>query len=416
MKVLIIGAGGRESCLGWKLRQNSQIPKLYFSPGNGGTTEIGENISVETDSELINFIEEHNIDFTIVGPEASLIDGIVDKFHQHKLKIFGPTKEGAKLEGEKAFAKDFMKRFNIPTADYESFDDFHSAVRFIEGHPSPLVIKASGPAAGKGSIKCLTKEDAIKTVENMMLKKVFGKAGEVIVIEEFLEGEESSIIGLISGNSYRLFLPSQDHKQIFDGDKGPNTGGMGAYAPVPLINFELRQEAEIKVFKRTIAGLLKEGLDFRGVLYAGIMVTKKGIKVLEFNVRFGDPETQAILPIMKSDLLPLLLSVSEGNEIPEILWEEKYALCVVLASKGYPGHYEKGKLISFKKKPSLIFHAGTKKENGKFYTNGGRVLNIVGRGKTLIEAKEMAYREIENVHFDGMYFRTDIGDKGIKRL
>jgi len=416
MKVLIIGAGGRESCLGWKLRQSSHVSRLYFSPGNGGTTEIGKNIPGKTDSELINFVEEHNIDFTIVGPESPLIDGIVDKFHQHSLKIFGPTKEAARLEGEKAFAKDFMKRFNIPTADYESFDDFHSAVKFIERHPFPLVIKASGPAAGKGSIICLTKEDAIKTIEDMMLKKVFGKAGEVIVIEEFLEGEESSIIGLISGDFYRLFLPSQDHKQIYDGDKGPNTGGMGAYAPVPLINVELREEAEIKVFQRVISGLLKEGIDFRGILYAGIIVTKKGIKVLEFNVRFGDPETQAVLPIMKSDLLPLLLSVSEGNVIPEILWEEKYALCVVLASKGYPIHYEKGKLISFKKKPPLIFHAGTKKENNKFYTNGGRVLNIVGLGKTLKEAKEMAYREIENVHFDNMYFRTDIGDKGIKKL
>ena len=407
MKILVIGGGGREHAIGWRIKQDSPDVSLYFLSGNGGTLSIGENLSPDTDP--VEFGKQNSIDLTVVGPESPLVDGIVDRFRENGLKIFGPDKRCARLEGDKGYAKEFMKRYNVPTADYEEFDDFDSAVKYAEKIDYPHVIKAVGLAAGKGSIIVYSKKDAINTLEDIMINKRFGEAGNRVVMERFLEGREASIIGIFGGGEYILLKPSKDHKKIFDGDKGPNTGGMGAFSPVPDIDDELLIRIERMIFKRMKEGFERENMDFTGVLYAGIMLTDDGVKVLEFNVRFGDPETQCLLPMVNSGFVDTLFSVSEGSAPSGLEWRDGYCVCVVLASKGYPGKYEKGKEIKFFSEPEFLFHAGTKYEDGKLYTSGGRVMNVVGIGETLKEAREKAYKEIGKIYFEGMYFRKDIG-------
>lgn len=407
MKILIIGSGGREHCIGWKIKQDSQNLRLFFFPGNGGTLKLGENIS----EDPLSFAKKEKIDITVVGPEAPLIDGIVDKFRKEHLKIFGPDRKSARLEGEKAFAKEFMRKYNIPTANYEIFNDYNSAVKYIDKTNLPIVIKASGPAAGKGAFVIFDREFAYKIIGELMLKEIFGKSGKTIVIEDYLEGEEVSIIGFYSNHKFLPLLPAQDYKKAYDDDKGPNTGGMGSYSPVSFLNKDLMHKIRIEIIDKIIEGNIKEGIEYNGALYIGLILTKNGPKVLEFNARFGDPETQAILPLIKENFLENIIRVSEGLEPVQLEYHNLYSLCVVLCSKGYPESYKKGIKIDFYEEPLLYFHAGTNFKDGKFYTNGGRVLNIIGLGETLISAREKAYREINKVNFEGMFFRNDIGLK-----
>uniref|UniRef100_A0A7C4U8A3 Phosphoribosylamine--glycine ligase n=1 Tax=candidate division WOR-3 bacterium TaxID=2052148 RepID=A0A7C4U8A3_UNCW3 len=411
MKILIIGSGGREHAIGWKIKQEFPDSELFFSPGNGGTIKIGKNIQ----DEPLNFAKKNKIDLTIVGPEDPLIKGIVDEFKKEGLKIFGPDRKSAMLEGDKGFAKDFMRKYNIPTANYEVFDDYNSAKRFLEKLNLPIVIKASGPAAGKGTFIVYEKEIGFSLLEEIMVNKIFGKSGEKIVIEDFLEGEEVSIIGFYSNHKFLPLLPAQDYKKLLDDDKGPNTGGMGSYSPVPFVNKRLFDEIKKVVIDKVIEGNIKEGIDYNGILYIGIILTDSGPKVLEFNARFGDPETQAILPLIKNNFLENILRVSNGDEPVNLEYHNLYSLCVVLCSEGYPKSYKKGIKIEFNDEPLLFFHAGTIYKDGDLLTNGGRVLNIIGLGETLLEASIKAYNEIKKVHFDGMYYRKDIGSKHIKK-
>ncbi len=411
MKILIIGSGGREHAIGWKVRQESPNTKLFFSSGNGGTSKLGENIN----EEPLEFAKKEKIDLTIVGPEAPLIDGIVDRFKKENLKIFGPDKKSARLEGEKAFAKEFMKKYNIPTARYEIFDDHNIAVKYIKKSQFPVVIKASGPAAGKGAFVVFDKDFALKILEELMVKEIFGKSGKTVVIEDYLEGEEVSIIGFYSNHRFLPLLPAQDYKKVYDDDKGPNTGGMGSYSPVPFLKKDLLRLINKEITERIIEGNIKEGIDYTGALYIGLIITKNGPKVLEFNARFGDPETQAILPLIKNNFIENILRISEGDEPVNMDYHNLYSLCVVLCSEGYPQSYKKGIKIEIKEEPMLYFHAGTILKGGNFYTNGGRVLNIIGLGETLIQARDNAYKEIGKINFEGMFYRKDIGLKHLKK-
>jgi len=413
MKVFVVGGGGREHALGWKISQSPEVDKIFFAPGNGGTTDIGENIDISPEdiNGLLKFAQTNNIDLTIVGPEIPLSMGITDIFKEKGLKIFGPTKNAARLESSKAFAKEMMVKQEIPTGRYEIFDDYNAAHNYIEKHSTPIVVKASGLAAGKGAIVCINKEKAFESIDEIMQQKKFGAAGDVVVIEDFLSGKEVSILAFLDGDRILPLIPSQDHKKIYDGDKGPNTGGMGAYAPAIDIGASEIKYIKEKVFKPTAEGMLKQGIPFQGILYAGLMITKEGPKVLEFNVRFGDPETQAILPLMKSDLTKIIMEIPDGTFPENIEWTQGYAVCVVAASQGYPVKYEKGKSIRIEEVDNdniIIFHAGTKQQDGQLITNGGRVLNSVGIGKTIEDAKENAYQGIKTISFEGMYYRKDI--------
>jgi len=420
MKILLIGKGGREHALAWKLMDNDI--ELYYLEGNGGIEKLGKKLKIEKKDwqEVAQTAKSEGIEFVVVGPEKPLVEGVGDIFRKIGIKVFGPTREGAKLEGSKVFAKELMKKYSIPTASFEIFEDPEKAIKFLEKAKHPLVVKADGLAQGKGSIVCKNFEESKEAVKRIMVEKEFGESGNRIVIEEFLEGEEASILGITDGKRIVPLLPSQDHKPIYDGDKGPNTGGMGAYAPYPGVNEEALSFIEEKILKRTLEALKKENIDFKGVLYAGLMLTKEGPKVLEFNVRFGDPETQAILPLLKTNLLDLLLACEEGEleKFKKLEWEDGYCVCVVIASEGYPGPYEKGKLIEGVEKAEeescIVFHAGTKLMDGKLFTDGGRVLGVAGIEKTLPLAIEKAYRGVEKIKFSGMYFRKDIGKKGLK--
>jgi len=416
MKVLVIGGGGREHTIGWKLSKSSKVSELYFAPGNGGTSVIGGNVNLSNLKDTLDFAKKKEIDFTVVGPEQPLVDGVVDLFEAAGLKIFGPTKEAAQLEGSKAFSKEVMASGNIPTASFEIFDDWGAAKRFVEKIGERSVVKASGLAAGKGVIVCNSKKEALEALESMMEKKKFGEAGNTVVIEELLVGEEVSILALVSGDKILSFLPSQDHKRAYDNDKGPNTGGMGAYAPTPFLRKNEIPEIKEKVFKPTIKELEKKGIEYKGVLYGGLIMTKEGPKVLEFNVRFGDPETQVIIPLLEDDLLELLLKANDYDLPDELNCSNDSALAVVMASKGYPGSYEKGFEINIPELDCSVFHAGTKTEEGRFYTSGGRVLACVGVSSDLISAKEKTYRCVEKIECSNLFYRKDIGDKGIKYL
>jgi phosphoribosylamine--glycine ligase len=416
MKVLVIGGGGREHTIGWKLSKSIKVSKLYFAPGNGGTSVIGENVDLSNFKDTLDFAKKEKIDFTVVGPEQPLVDGVVDLFEAEGLRIFGPTKDAAQLEGSKAFSKEVMASANIPTASFEIFDDFNAAKKYIEKGEKCSVVKASGLAAGKGVIVCYSKQEALNALESLMEKKKFGEAGDTVVIEELLVGEEVSVLVLVSGDKILPFLPSQDHKRAYDNDEGLNTGGMGAYAPTPFLKKNEIPEVKEKVFKPTIKELQKRGIEYKGVLYGGLIMTKEGPKVLEFNVRFGDPETQVILPLLEDDLLELLIKANDYNLPDELNCSRDSALAVVMASKGYPGGYEKGFEIDIPELECSVFHAGTKAEEGRFYTSGGRVLACVGIADGLISAKEKTYRCVEKIECSNLFYRKDIGDKGIKYM
>ena len=424
MKVLIIGEGGREHALAWKIKESPRLKELYCAPGNGGTDEIATNISIKPDdiSALMDFCKKEKIDLTIVGPEAPLALGIVDTFKQEGLKIFGPNKAAAQLEASKIFTKELCKSENIPTAEYEAFTDAAKAKEYISKKGAPLVVKADGLAAGKGVFIAKEESIALQAVDTIMLEKAFGASGEKVIVEECLEGEEASIIVVSDGDNIVPLASSQDHKRAFDNDKGPNTGGMGAYSPAPVVTDEIFQETIEKIIKPTILGMKKNHTPHKGVLYAGIMITKDGPKLLEFNVRFGDPETQAILPRLDSDLLELLDKTAEGSlKDYKLKWSEKSCVSVVAASGGYPGKYEKGKEISGIKKAlelenTLVFHAGTKKESGKTLTSGGRVLNIVALGADIEKAVDKVYKACSLIKFDGIHYRHDIGSRALERV
>ncbi len=424
MKVLVVGSGGREHALVWKIAQSKLVKKLFCAPGNGGIAEIAEIVDIKQEDieGLVRFAKDKRIDLTVVGPEAPLVKGIVDRFSEEGLRVFGPTKELSQLEGSKVFAKEMMKRFGAPTADFKVFENLDEAKKYIKQKGVPIVVKADGLAAGKGVIVAKTQDEATDAIERIMVRKEFGDSGKRIVIEECLEGDEASILVFSDGKTIIPLDSSQDHKRIFDGDKGSNTGGMGAYSPAPIITEKIFKEIIERIFRPVIDGLAKENLFFKGVLYGGLMITKDGPKVLEFNVRFGDPETQAIIPRMKTDLIEEMEACIEKrlDEI-KIDWDRRACLSVVIASKGYPEKYEKGKEIfgleEIKKlKDIMVFHAGTVQKSGKFLTNGGRVLGVTALGKDIKEAKERAYRAVERIDFDGKYYRSDIGYRAIQNM
>ena len=414
-----MGAGGREHALSWKLSTSEKIDQVYAAPGNGGTLQNVE-LSVTDIEGLAKFAQEKNC-FTVVGPEDPLAAGIVDAFVEKGLPIFGPTKNAAKLESSKIWAKEFMKRNSIPTADFEIFDDAQKAKDFVKSYEKPVVIKADGLAAGKGVIVCKNKDEANDAIDTILTKKSFGDAGSKIIIEERIDGVEASYIALCDGKIGIPMATSQDHKRVFDNDEGPNTGGMGAYSPTPIIDEKLGTEIQEKIIDKTIHAMRDEGFEFKGFLYAGIMI-KDGIPyVLEYNVRMGDPECQPILMRLDSDLYDYLHASYEGklNELPEISWKNQYSVCVVLASKGYPSSYPTGdEITGFENISSdaFVFHAGTKKQDDKIKSNGGRVLGVTALGSSLQDAINNAYDACNHIHWTNKYHRTDIGKKGLSNL
>jgi phosphoribosylamine--glycine ligase len=423
MKVLVIGDGGREHALVWKIAQSEQVSKIFCAPGNPGTELMAENISISSmDFEnLLRFAKNNHIDLTVVGPEDPLASGIVDLFEQNGLKIFGPDKNAAQLEGSKTFAKNLMQKYNIPTAAFQSFNSATAAKTYVtEKAIFPLVLKASGLAAGKGVLICPSENEALEGIELIMNTRAFGAAGDSMIVEEFLEGEEVSVFALTDGRDYLLFSPAQDHKKVFDDDQGKNTGGMGAYAPAPIATTALIDQVKSSIIETTLKAMRSEGKTYKGLLYFGIIITKDGPKVLEYNCRFGDPETEIILPLLKSDLVPLMLATIEGNlKDHNIHLHDGYALDVVLASGGYPDSYEKGKIIKGLNSldPDIyVFHAGTRSTGKKLLTNGGRVLNIVAKGNDFLNLRDLLYKNIKNISFDGMHYRKDIGFRALKYL
>ncbi|WP_288478976.1 phosphoribosylamine--glycine ligase [uncultured Clostridium sp.] len=413
MKILLVGSGGRESAIAFKIAQNEKVEKIYVAPGNGGTATYKkcENVNLTDIDELLVFAKNNKIDLTVVGPEEPLTNGIVDKFKSEGLKIFGPDKKGAELEGSKSFSKDFMKKYGVSTAEYEVFYDHKKAKEYLENCNYPIVIKADGLAAGKGVVICEEKKTALETIDLFMINDIFKGSGKKVVIEEFLEGIEASILSITDGKRIIPFLSAKDHKQIFDGNKGPNTGGMGVICPNPYVTEEVLKDFYENIMDKTLIGIQKEEMDFKGIIFFGIMITKNGVKLLEYNVRMGDPETQSVLSLMKTDLLDLIEKAIEGKlDDVEVEWEEGYCVNVVLSSKGYPGKAETGYEINIDNEEiSNIFIAGAKLEDGKLITTGGRVLSVVGKGKTLNEAKNNAYKIREKVNFFGAYCRSDIG-------
>ena len=416
MRVLVIGGGGREHALCWKLRKSPRVEKIYAVPGNAGMEEIAECEKIEYENDfsyLIRLINKEKIDFVVVGPEVPLVNGIADYLEKKKVAVLGPSKKAALLEGSKVFAKKFMKKYGIPTADFEIFSDLTKAISYIK-EKGPMVIKVDGLAAGKGVFLPNTKEEAIEAVELVMEKGVFGEAGKRVVIEEKLKGRELSFIVITDGKSIKPLVSSQDHKPIYDGGKGPNTGGMGAYSPA-FISFPLYKKIMKQIVIPTLKGMEKEKKEFKGILYAGLMIENGNPKVLEYNVRLGDPETQAILPRLKNDLLDVFLAANEGTlDRINLRWHSQAAVCVVLASGGYPGSYEKGRPIVgleelFSLKNIFPFCAGVKRKDNSLITDGGRVVGITAVGDNLSKAAQTAYRAVDKVHFQGMYYRRDIG-------
>ncbi|MFC1623753.1 phosphoribosylamine--glycine ligase [Candidatus Omnitrophota bacterium] len=422
MKVLVVGSGGREHTLVWKISQSKKVDKIFCAPGNGGIKELAELADIKADDidALLDFAKEKKIDLTIAGPEVPLVGGIVDRFREAGLKIFGPPKELALLEGSKIFAKETMGKFKVSTADFKVFDDAGKAREYLKKTGAPIVVKADGLAAGKGVIVAKTIEEAEVAIDSILVKKIFGSSGERIILEDCLEGEEASILVFSDGKNIVPLVSSQDHKRIFDSDKGPNTGGMGAYSPAPVVSGKIFDDIIESVFRPIINGLAAEGKIYKGVLYAGIMITKNGPMVLEFNVRFGDPETQAVLPRLTSDLVDVVLACIDGGlDKIKLEWDERACICVVIASHGYPGKYEKHKEIRGLEdlkgtKGIEVFHAGTVCENGKIFTSGGRVLGVTGFGQDIKSAKENAYKAIGKIKFEGIYCRSDIGDRAIR--
>lgn len=423
MKVLVVGSGGREHVLVWKLKQSKKVKEIFCAPGNGGISQIATCLPVAADdvTGLLDFALKNKIDLTVVGPEAPLVAGIVDEFQKNNLAIFGPTKAAAQLEGSKVFAKEFMRRHVIPTADFKSFSDVQEAKAYLKHKTFPVVIKADGLAAGKGVVICRNVKEAHQALDDMMTAKIFQEAGAKVVVEDCLEGEEASILAISDGQKFVVLDSSQDHKRIFDDDQGPNTGGMGAYSPAPVITKDLLTNISLNILAPTIQGMRQEGMPFQGVLYAGIMVTKEGPKVLEYNVRFGDPETQAVLPRLTTDLADICFAVSQGKlGLTHLEWDERPCVCIVMTSRGYPGAYDKGKAIKGLEEASrqqevLVFHAGTQSQGADIVTAGGRVLGVTGFGENIAKAIQNAYNGVEKISFDGCFFRRDIAAKALKR-
>ena len=423
MRVLVVGSGGREHALAWKIRQSTLVDKVYCAPGNGGISKIAECIDVKPDdiTGLIGFATRNKIDLTVVGPEAPLANGIVDRFCVNGLRVFGPSKEAARIEASKIFMKELMRKYSIPSADFEVFDDSARAKKYIEGLEGNFVVKADGLAAGKGVVVCSSNDAGVSAVESMMDRRDFRDAGSRILVEECLEGEEASILVITDGKDCVPLASAQDHKRVFDGDNGPNTGGMGAYSPAPVMTAELMDSVMKDIIKPAIAAMGKEGARYTGVLYAGIMVTSAGPKVLEFNCRFGDPETQAILPRLKSDIIELIeASIDDEIDMARPEWDERPCVSVVLSSGGYPGDYETGFEIDGldaleKSKDVYVFHAGTKVSEGKTVTSGGRVLSVTALGSDIKDAIDRCYNAVNLVEFEGMHFRRDIGHRALKR-
>ncbi len=425
MKVLVVGGGGREHALVWKLSQSPRVEALYCAPGNPGIKQLAECVdTAASDLEgLLGFARKKDIDLTVVGPEQPLVDGIVDAFEAQGLRIFGPSRRAAELEGSKAFAKYLLDKYKIPTADCIVFEEFEPARAYLDEVDYPTVIKADGLAAGKGTFICHTEDEAVSALQKIMVEKIFGAAGSKVVVEEFMSGEEASILALTDGERLTYLPSAQDHKAIFDNDEGPNTGGMGAYAPAPVIDQEMFERVKKEIFEPTVKAMALEKRPYRGVLYGGLMITKDGPKVVEFNCRFGDPETQAVLPLVKGDLLEWMYAIADGQRIEgDIeLHGGRWALCVVVASGGYPGKYEKGKEIFGLDRSLgediLVFHAGTREgPNGKILTDGGRVLGVTAVADSFHKVRERAYWAVGKITFDKAYYRKDIGAKALLHL
>ena len=426
---MVVGSGGREHALVWKIAQSSLADKIFCAPGNGGISDPAECVDIKADDipALLDFSRRQKIDLTVVGPEAPLVSGIADEFAHYGLDVFAPSRAAACLEASKVFAKELMAKYNVATADFKVFDNAADAKRYVQKKGAPCVVKAEGLAQGKGVVVSETTEEAIGAISDMMEKRIFGDAGRRIVIEDCLAGQEASILVLTDSKTVVPLASSQDHKRVFDGDKGPNTGGMGAYSPAPVVSSSLWDEILNNIICRTVDGLAREGIEYRGVLYAGIMVTREGPKVLEFNVRFGDPETQAILPRLESDLVEVMLACAKAGlaGFKNLKWSSRACVSVVMSSGGYPGNYEKGKDISgldeaAKTGEVVVFHAGTKKlpagsgqASARYVTNGGRVLDVTGLDTTIKGAIEKTYQAVEKIKFEGAHYRRDIGRKAL---
>lgn len=420
MNVLIIGSGGREHAIAWKVRQSPRLNKLYALPGNPGTAELAENvgaIAVDDHAATLSFCKNKQIDLVIIGPEAPLAVGLADSLAAARIHCFGPKQAAAQIESSKVFAKDFMARHHIPTARYETFSNFDEAMNYLQSVEYPIVIKASGLAAGKGVLLPETADEAESTLKSILVDKIFGDAGNEVVIEERLVGQEVSLMAFTDGIAVVPMLPAQDHKRLLDHDEGPNTGGMGAYAPAPIFTVDMMHEAMESVLKPAVTGLKSEGTPFVGVLYAGLMLTPNGIRVLEFNCRFGDPETQVVLPLLDTDLLEIAEACVNGNlSDMNICWKNDTAVCVVLASKGYPEKTESGKFITFDElaENMVCFHAGTKTQNGNIITSGGRVLGLTAWSTDLEHAVNKVYSNVEKISFEGMQYRKDIAHHALE--
>ena len=420
MKVCVIGNGGREHALAWRLSISPSVTKVYAIPGSAAMSDCAELVGIDwqQSDHLISFLKDNQVDLVVVGPEAPLVAGLADTLNKAGIPVFGPSKAAAQLEGSKVFAKDLMKKYNIPTAAYGVFHKVDEAKEFIGQTGAPIVVKADGLAAGKGVVVAMTIDEANAAVEDMLSGNRFGEAGSTVVIEEFMEGEEASLLAFVDGKTVVPMIASQDHKRIFDGDKGPNTGGMGTYAPAPVLTDALRDEAMRTILEPMVEAMQKEGMPYVGCLYAGLMITAEGPKVVEFNARFGDPETQVVLPLLDSDLGQIMMACATGNLTAHMVkWKDSSAACVILASKGYPETSSKGDVISGDIKQydtTIVFHSGTKLIGENYVTNGGRVLGVVGLGKDLRTALDRTYERIEHIDIEGMQYRTDIGAKAFK--
>jgi phosphoribosylamine--glycine ligase len=416
---LVVGRGGREHAIVWALKKSIRVRQIYCAPGNAGIAQLAECVPIgELDFEsLSRFALDYAVDLVVVGPDDPLSEGIVDYMEKRGIPVFGPRKNAAILEGSKAFTKQLLKKYNIPTADFETFDRYEDALAYVRRKGAPIVVKADGLAAGKGVVVARTLDEAEQALKRIMVDKAFGKSGERVVIEQYMQGQEMSILSFVDGTVVRPMVPSQDHKPAFDGDRGPNTGGMGTYAPLPHIPRSVIDEAIESIIKPTAEAMVKEGRPFRGVLYAGLMITPEGPKTVEFNARFGDPEAQVVLPLLETDLVDIMLATLNGRlGDMDIRWSDEAAVCVIMASSGYPGDYEKGFPIDGldQVRDSLVFHAGTATKDGTIVTNGGRVLGVTAKGANIAEARAKAYADVERIRFHGAHYRTDIAQKALQ--
>lgn len=425
MRILLIGGGGREHALAWKLAQSDKVEKIFAAPGNPGIAMLKKcsciDLKLDDLEKVADYAEGESIDLTVVGPEATLVAGIADVFKRRGLPVFGPSKAAAQLEGSKAFSKELMAKYNIPTAFFKICEDMETAKAYVKEKGAPIVVKADGLAAGKGVVVAMTEEEALEAIEEMMGDHKFGNAGARVVLEEYMEGEEASLLAFTDGKTVVPMLAAQDHKRIFDNDQGPNTGGMGTYAPAPVMTDILRLKATERILKPVVAAMAKEGTPYQGCLYAGLMIKDDVIKVVEFNCRFGDPETQVVLPLLESDLAEIMLACATGTlDQADVAWSDKAAVCVVMASGGYPESYETGKVITGlaeadAQENTVVFHAGTKNAAGSIVTAGGRVLGVTAVDDNIRAARDRAYAAVENIKFDGAFYRKDIAWRALKR-